>query len=260
MKRLCDAVGAEADAFFRPNGDGSLSRKYDPHSWVHYRESRPPNKLLGRPLFCIPLQTIYSCACFLVSALERGSTDTDEDDPDGNKRFLAFSRSFDVCVGYSAGQMASSAILKSDSVAKFQAMCLDCARRGLRLTLAILEAHNKQWGKEVMSKSWMCMFKVPVATLEKHIEAVNSEFPSTPLFVTIRLTPTQSVVSGHPTPLAKLQSLFPPHQVKVLPVTEGFHAPFYQTEALKNFLAGVPDTNGTHILIAIKFMWTQWDT
>ncbi|KAH3731928.1 hypothetical protein Pelo_17241 [Pelomyxa schiedti] len=191
-------------------------------------------------LFCVPLQTIYSCACFLISALGQGSTD--EDDPDGNKRFFAFARSFDVCVGYSAGQIPTSAILKADSVAQFQAMCLDCVRRGFRLTLAILEEHNKQWGKEVMSKSWMCMFKVPVAMLEKYIEAVNSEFPSTPLFVSIRLTPTQSVVSGHPTPLAKLQSLFPPHQVKVLPVSEGFHAPFYQSEALNLFLGRIPPT------------------
>ncbi|KAH3731327.1 non-ribosomal peptide synthetase [Pelomyxa schiedti] len=239
MKRLCDAVGADADAFFRPNGDGSFARKYDPHSWVHDRESRPSNKLLAIPLICIPLQTIYSCACFLAAALERGS---DEDDPDGNKRFLAFARSFDVCVGYSAGQIPVSAILKADSVAQFQAMCLSGCKRGFHMMLSTLEIHIKQWGKEVMSEYWMCMFKVPVATLEKHIAAVNSEFPSTPLFLSIRLTPTQSVVSGHPTPLAQLQSLFPPRQVKVLQVTEGFHAPFYLIEIMNQFLRRVPPT------------------
>ncbi|KAH3762092.1 hypothetical protein Pelo_6063 [Pelomyxa schiedti] len=209
LGRLCDQVDVAA-AFFRPNNSVTLIADLDLYSWIVDRQQRPPNNVLCFPTILVPMIYLYSCTCFLTTALNRPPTATlDRNDCDNYGRRSAddlkrecddllcrFARSFDVALGYSAGLCPACVISKSDSMDKMREICVELMTLAVRSSLCALEHHSKQWGKEAMTKSWMCLAKGPLPVLEKRISQVNAEFPTKPLFTSIILAPSQTVVCG----------------------------------------------------------------
>ncbi|KAH3766394.1 non-ribosomal peptide synthetase, partial [Pelomyxa schiedti] len=266
IDRQCAALDVTAAVFSHVNG--ASVDYYNVYSWIVDRSTRPPNAVLGAPVILVPLIYLYSCACFVAAALDPATQRRDptapaggaalqrphgggaeaaslwdaaaeDSDPNGDERLRRFARSFDVALGYSAGVSPASAISKSDSMDKMGTFCVDLMMVGASNCLFTLESHNKQWGKELMGKSWMSLVKGPLNVVEKRLTEVNAEFPETPLFASIILAPNQTVVCGHPDSLEKLRTLAP-QQFKLLPVKEAYHTSFYQTEVQNKFISSYP--------------------
>ncbi|KAH3766393.1 type I polyketide synthase [Pelomyxa schiedti] len=213
------------DKFFQSGGSVDL------YSWVQNESSCPSNDVLST-MFIASLCTFYNIACFIASAL---STGDDEDDPDGNNRFMAYLRSFDILLGYSSGLTSCMALSRADSLKKLQFISAALACAQLLCFAELINEYIKQWGKDVFTKPCLATVTDSPVAIQKALQSINAECPNAPLHVCIGMGPNFAEITGHPTSIEKLKELLP-EQTSTLPVVFPLHNPYYIHKPVERLL------------------------